>query len=130
MKVRILQLVTVIAALGAWELVARMGWVDPLFVPAPSAVAAALFKIGRGALAGLADTLGKTAVAYVLSVVLGVSAWCSAFWESSWSRCSPEFAGWATCWARTPTGFRPPSYSRRPRWCRPRRSRSSWRSIT
>ncbi len=30
--------------------------------------------IGGGALAGLADTLGKTAVAYVLSVVLGVSA--------------------------------------------------------
>src|SRR5207249_11591168 len=74
MRVRILQIVTVIAALGVWEVVARMGWVDPLFVPAPSAVAPALLKIGRGALAGLADTLGKTAVAYVLSVVLGVSA--------------------------------------------------------
>jgi len=74
MKVRILQLVTVIAGLGAWELVARAGWVDPLFVPAPSAVALALLRIGRGALAGLADTLGKTALAYVLSVVLGVSA--------------------------------------------------------
>jgi NitT/TauT family transport system permease protein len=74
MKVRILQLVTVIAALGAWELIARLGWVDPLFVPAPSAVASALVSISRGALAGLADTLGKTAVAYVLSVVLGVSA--------------------------------------------------------
>jgi ABC-type nitrate/sulfonate/bicarbonate transport system permease component len=74
MKVRILQLVTVIAALGAWELVAGLGWVDPLFVPAPSAVASALVSISRGALAGLADTLGKTAVAYVLSVVLGVSA--------------------------------------------------------
>jgi len=74
MKVRILQLVTVIAGLGLWELVARAGWVDPLFVPAPSAVAPALLGIGRGALAGLADTLGKTALAYVLSVLLGVSA--------------------------------------------------------
>jgi len=74
MKVRILQLVTVIAGLGLWELVARAGWVDPLFVPAPSAVAPALLRIGRGALAGLADTLGKTALAYVLSVLLGVSA--------------------------------------------------------
>src|SRR5207249_9840618 len=74
MRVRILQIVTVIAALGVWEVVARMGWVDPLFVPAPSAVAPALLKIGRGALAGLADTLGKTAVAYVLPVVPGVSA--------------------------------------------------------
>ena len=74
MRVRALQLVTVTVGLGAWELTARMGWVDPLFVPAPSAIAPALARISGGALAGLADTLGKTAVAYVLSVVLGVSA--------------------------------------------------------
>jgi len=74
MRVRVLQLVTVIVGLGLWELTARMGWVDPLFVPAPSAIAPALVTISGGALAGLADTLGKTAVAYVLSVVLGVSA--------------------------------------------------------
>ena len=74
MTVRLLQLATVIAGLAGWELIARLGWVDPLFVPAPSAVARALFTISGGALAGLADTLGKTAVAYVLSVVLGVSA--------------------------------------------------------
>ena len=74
MTVRLLQLATVIAGLTGWELIARLGWVDPLFVPAPSAVAPALFTISGGALAGLADTLGKTAVAYVLSVVLGVSA--------------------------------------------------------
>ena len=74
MTVRILQLATVIAGLAGWELIARLGWVDPLFVPAPSAVVPALFTISGGAVAGLADTLGKTAVAYVLSVVLGVSA--------------------------------------------------------
>ena len=59
--------------LGIWEAVARAGWVDPLFVPAPSAVAAAFPRMGRGALAGLGDTLAKTAVAYALSVVLGVA---------------------------------------------------------
>ena len=53
--------------------VARAGWVDPLFVPAPSAVAGAFGRIGRSALVGLGDTLLKTAVAYVLSVVLGVA---------------------------------------------------------
>ncbi len=74
MRVRILQLVTVVAGLAVWEVAARSGWVDPLFVPAPSAVAPALRRIGGDALAGLADTLGKTALAYVLSVVLGVSA--------------------------------------------------------
>jgi len=72
-RVRWLQALSVLGVLLAWEAVARLGWVDPLFVPAPSAVAGAFTRIGRGALAGLGDTLAKTAVAYVLSVVLGVS---------------------------------------------------------
>ncbi|MGH7275458.1 MAG: ABC transporter permease [Candidatus Rokuibacteriota bacterium] len=69
-----LQLASVVVLLAAWEGAARGGLVDPLFVPAPSGVAAALGRIGPTALAALADTLGKTAVAYVLSVVLGVTA--------------------------------------------------------
>jgi ABC-type nitrate/sulfonate/bicarbonate transport system permease component len=73
-RVRALQLLTVAALLGSWQAAARAGWVDPLFVPAPSDVARALVRISGPALAGLADTLGKTAVAYVLSVTLGVSA--------------------------------------------------------
>jgi NitT/TauT family transport system permease protein len=68
-----LQLASVLVLLGVWEAVARAGWVDPLFVPAPSAVAAAFPHMGRGALFGLGDTLAKTAVAYALSVVLGVA---------------------------------------------------------
>ena len=69
-----LQLASVVVLLAAWEGAARGGLVDPLFVPAPSGVGAALGRIGPTALAALADTLGKTAVAYVLSVVLGVTA--------------------------------------------------------
>jgi ABC-type nitrate/sulfonate/bicarbonate transport system permease component len=72
-RVVAVQVVSLLAVLAAWEAVARAGWVDPLFVPAPSAVAAAFVPIGRSALAGLGDTLAKTAVAYALSVVLGVS---------------------------------------------------------
>src|SRR5207237_96247 len=63
---------SVTALLLAWECVARAGWVDPLFVPAPSAVLGAFGRIGRAALAGLGDTLLKTAIAYVLAVVIGV----------------------------------------------------------
>ena len=74
LRVRALQLATILLGLAAWELVARHGLVDPLFVPAPSAVAVALLKIARPALAALADTLGKTALAYVVSVTLGVAA--------------------------------------------------------
>jgi NitT/TauT family transport system permease protein len=68
------QVLTVLVLLAAWEGAARAGWVDPLFVPAPSAVARALRDVGGPALAALADTLGKTAVAYALSVLLGVAA--------------------------------------------------------
>jgi ABC-type nitrate/sulfonate/bicarbonate transport system permease component len=72
-RVLALQASSVLALLAAWEAIARAGWVDPLFVPAPSAVVGALGRIGRSALAGLGDTLVKTAIAYALSVVLGVS---------------------------------------------------------
>ena len=63
-----------LALLAVWEGTARAGWVDPLFVPAPSAVALALGRIGGTAAAGLGDTLAKTATAYALSVALGVPA--------------------------------------------------------
>ena len=72
LRVRFVQLASVVALLAAWEGVARAGWLDPLFVPAPSAVAGALLTVGGTALAGLGDTLAKTAIAYVISVVLGV----------------------------------------------------------
>jgi ABC-type nitrate/sulfonate/bicarbonate transport system permease component len=71
-RVRVVQLLSVTAMLAAWEGIARAGWVDPLFVPAPSAVAGAFLRVGALAMAGLGDTLLKTAVAYVTSVVLGV----------------------------------------------------------
>src|SRR5215510_2245584 len=73
-RVRALQLVTIVLGLAVWEIAARRGLVDPLFVPAPTAVAVALLRIAGPALAALADTLGKTALAYVLSVSLGVAA--------------------------------------------------------
>jgi NitT/TauT family transport system permease protein len=72
-RVLALQASSLLALLAGWEAAARAGWVDPLFVPAPSAVALAFGGIGRSALAGLGDTLAKTAVAYALSVVLGVA---------------------------------------------------------
>jgi len=73
MRVRLLQIVSVAALLALWEAVARLGWVDAAFVPAPSAVARALGGISGRAFAGLGDTLAKTAIAYAIAVVLGVS---------------------------------------------------------
>ena len=72
-RTALLQAGSLVVLFGLWEGVARAGWVDPLFVPAPSAVAGALGRIGHSALAGLADTLLKTAIAYAVSVVAGVT---------------------------------------------------------
>ena len=71
-RVRAVQAASIAAGLAAWELAARAGWIDPLFVPSPSAVLRAFGRIRATALAGLGDTLVKTAIAYVLAVVLGV----------------------------------------------------------
>ena len=72
-SVRALQILSILALLAAWEALARAGWIDPLFVPAPSAVARAFGGIGVTALRGLGDTLVKTAISYVLAVTLGVT---------------------------------------------------------
>jgi NitT/TauT family transport system permease protein len=71
-KIVAIQLVSIAAILLAWEAIARAGLVDPLFVPAPSAIAAGFSAVASQALGGLGDTLGKTAIAYALSVVFGV----------------------------------------------------------
>jgi NitT/TauT family transport system permease protein len=73
-RIRLLQLSGVLGILGAWEGVARAGWVDPLFVPAPSAVVVAFAGIGPAALGALGDTLLKTAIAYAIAAVVGVTA--------------------------------------------------------
>ncbi len=73
MRVRVLQLASVLALLAVWEAAARLRWVDPAFVPAPSAVARALGDIDGLAFAGLGDTLTKTAIAYAIAVVVGVA---------------------------------------------------------
>jgi len=56
----------------AWEAAVRLGWLDPLFVPPPSAVVGALGAIAPEAARLLGETVGKTVVAYALSVALGV----------------------------------------------------------
>lgn len=57
---------------AVWELVVRLGWADPAFVPAPSAVAKTLGPTFLEALPLLGDTLAKTLVAYIVATTLGV----------------------------------------------------------
>lgn len=69
---RLAQACSLAVLVAGWELAVRLGWLDPLFVPAPSAVARALRAIAPAALGLLGETLGKTLVAYLLAVTLGV----------------------------------------------------------
>jgi len=71
---RFAQALSVAGLLLSWELAARVGVIDPLFVPAPSAVLRAVGVIGPEALGLLGETLAKTLVAYALAIALGVSA--------------------------------------------------------
>jgi NitT/TauT family transport system permease protein len=68
------QAASVAAVLVAWEAAVRLGLADPLFVPAPTAVARALAATAGEALPRLADTVLATLLGYGLAVVLGVTA--------------------------------------------------------
>ena len=71
---RLAQGISLAGLVAAWEVAVRVGWADPLFVPAPSAVARAVRAIAPEAVGLLGETLGKTLVAHLLAVALGVGA--------------------------------------------------------
>jgi NitT/TauT family transport system permease protein len=64
----------VAALVAGWEAACRAGLLDPLFVPAPSAVAQAMAGLAGEAFQRLGDTLLKTVIGYVIAVTLGVAA--------------------------------------------------------
>ena len=72
---------SVLAVLGAWELAVRLGAVDPLFVPAPSAVWSALLRTSGDVGPRLADTLAKAVMGYAIAVALGVTAGLAIGWR-------------------------------------------------
>lgn len=59
---------------AGWEAAVRAGLLDPLFVPAPGAVAVALSGLAGEAFQRLGDTLLKTVIGYAIAVVLGLGA--------------------------------------------------------
>ena len=73
LRILAVQAATLAVLVIAWDVALRVGWADPLFVPAPAAVAAALGATAGEAWARLGDTLLKAAAAYVIAVGLGVT---------------------------------------------------------
>jgi NitT/TauT family transport system permease protein len=74
MKVLACQALSVTVALLAWEAAVRWGALDPLFVPAPSAVLRVFWTTASDILPRLGDTLVKTLLGYALAVGVGVPA--------------------------------------------------------
>lgn len=66
------QAASLLALVVLWQVLVRTGVADPLFVPAPGEVAAALPGTAREALPRLGDTLLKALLGYALAVGLGV----------------------------------------------------------
>jgi NitT/TauT family transport system permease protein len=67
------QVLSLAALVVGWEAAVRLGLADPLFVPAPTAVAVALAAGAGEVVPRLGDTLLKAVLGYGLAVVLGVS---------------------------------------------------------
>ena len=69
----LLGLVSPILVLCIWELASHLGWTNPVLLPSPSQIIAALFALmASGAIASpLAHTAGLFAVVYVLAVLIG-----------------------------------------------------------
>ena len=74
MKVLVCQALSVMVAIFAWEAAVRWGVLDPLFVPAPSAVLRVFGATAAETLPRLGDTLVKTLLGYALAVCVGVPA--------------------------------------------------------
>jgi NitT/TauT family transport system permease protein len=67
------QAASLAAVVLAWQVAVQTGLADPLFVPAPGAVAAALGSTAREALPRLGDTLLKALLGYAIAVGVGVA---------------------------------------------------------
>jgi hypothetical protein len=74
MRVAGWQALSVAAGLFAWEAAVRWGALDPVFVPAPSAVLRVFWTTASEILLRLGDTLVKTLLGYALAVCVGVPA--------------------------------------------------------
>ena len=68
------QVLSLAVLAAAWEAAVRAGILDPLFIPAPTAMARGLVALASEAVPRLGDTLLKTVIGYAIAVVLGVGA--------------------------------------------------------
>jgi len=71
----LLGLVSPVLVLCIWELASRLGWTNPVLLPSPSQIIAALFALmASGAIASpLAHTAVLFVVGYVLAVLIGTA---------------------------------------------------------
>jgi NitT/TauT family transport system permease protein len=74
------QLIGLIVVLALWQEAARLGWLNPLYMPAPSGIAAALFELfSEGTIwphleATVVAAMGGLFFGVIVGVALGVAA--------------------------------------------------------
>jgi ABC-type nitrate/sulfonate/bicarbonate transport system permease component len=75
MKIDVKKLISPLGILIAWELVARCNWVDPFFLPAPSAVWGELQKmvVSGEIFPHIAVSLARAVSGYLLAAVVGLA---------------------------------------------------------
>ena len=68
-------LIAFVIVLAVWEGVVRAGWISPLFLPAPSAIAAALIHLARTGLLWkhVSISLQRLAIGWTIGTVAGVA---------------------------------------------------------
>jgi NitT/TauT family transport system permease protein len=74
LKIRVQQVAIFLVALGAWEVCARMGWIDPFFFSRPLAVAERLYKWFAGVTiyVHIYITTLETILAFLAGTILGI----------------------------------------------------------
>jgi NitT/TauT family transport system permease protein len=69
----LVQAATFVVGVVVWESVVSEGYVDPLFLPAPSRILLSLVGIGPATFTALYDTLLKTLISFFIGSVAGVA---------------------------------------------------------
>src|SRR5882762_8466183 len=66
--------IALVLVIGLWQLAGSAGWVNPLFLPAPSAIAVAIYKLAlSGALwHHLSDSIVRIGAGWILGTIAGV----------------------------------------------------------
>jgi NitT/TauT family transport system permease protein len=86
-RIAAVQIFIVVAAIGAWEVAATLGWLDPFFWSQPSKIwkTAAIFFTQGDAATDIAYTLQSTILGFLLGTIAGSGLGLSFWWSRNYA---------------------------------------------